>query len=151
MTPEPNRARTSEAPNSDLGSHFPLGPTPLSFPGAWFFFEADGRGGSSGVDDYPVKANVMIWTGPVTGGVICNPSAQRQTTGIGLTITHFNYPHVLDVCVKVYPSQAQVSSSCIVKSIHRGPLPHFNTNHSVAVFKKDANKVRTSLRCTISE
>ncbi|TNN68855.1 hypothetical protein EYF80_020890 [Liparis tanakae] len=45
-----------------------MGARQSEHPGAWFFLEADGRGGSSGVDDYPVKANVMIWTGPVTGG-----------------------------------------------------------------------------------
>ncbi len=83
---------------------FPTSPAPYLFRCLVLsgYIEADGRGGSSGEDDYPVKLNVMIWTWPVTGGVICCLSERRQTTETGLTITPVKYTHVVDFCVKVY-------------------------------------------------
>lgn len=57
MTPEPNRARASEAPSSDPGSHIP--PAQFLFRRLVLsgYMEADG---GFGADDYPVKVNAMI-------------------------------------------------------------------------------------------
>lgn len=56
MTPQPNKARNSEAPLDPTKTH-------SSSPAVLFFqtkADADGRLGSNVEDDYPVK-NIPIW------------------------------------------------------------------------------------------
>lgn len=81
MTPEPNRARTSEPPLAlpldVISSQIPL-PTPICC--------LSGYSSSSGEEDDAVKVNVLSAIQPVMAEVICYLSEQKQTTVIGLTI-----------------------------------------------------------------
>lgn len=100
MTPEPKRAKTSEAPRLWSWLTFPQCcsisfQVPCSFTlHLWC--------GSSVEDDYAVKVNAMIGMKPVMALVICYLSERGQTTGIGLTIIPAKYAHVVNFCVRVY-------------------------------------------------
>lgn len=61
MTPEPNRARTSEAPPTLILSH--ISPLLLSFQVPRSFLKRPIVGVVAfGLGDYPVMVNVVIWT-----------------------------------------------------------------------------------------